>query len=126
MPVALRWATSAAVGPNARRSRRCRICRSEARSAGTADPENPKQHSNNTVIPAKAGIHLPETRAAEQWVPAFAGTTDLGSCVAIRRTRGMRSFFTRPPALSIPALTSFGPLTAEIWAALFEESCRAL
>jgi hypothetical protein len=27
------------------------------------------------VIPAKAGIHLSTVRAAEPWVPAFAGTT---------------------------------------------------
>jgi hypothetical protein len=27
------------------------------------------------VIPAKAGIHSSDARAAERWVPAFAGTT---------------------------------------------------
>jgi len=27
------------------------------------------------VIPAKAGIHGPAARAAEEWVPAFARTT---------------------------------------------------
>jgi len=29
-----------------------------------------------TVIPAKAGIHHSAARAADKWVPAFAGTTD--------------------------------------------------
>jgi hypothetical protein len=27
------------------------------------------------VIPAQAGIHPSEIRAAKKWVPAFAGTT---------------------------------------------------
>jgi len=27
------------------------------------------------IIPAKAGIHLSTSETAEQWVPAFAGTT---------------------------------------------------
>ena len=31
-----------------------------------------------TVIPAKAGIHLSACAAADQWVPAFAGTTYMG------------------------------------------------
>jgi hypothetical protein len=29
-----------------------------------------------SVIPAKAGIHLPSSTAAERWIPAFAGMTD--------------------------------------------------
>ena len=28
-----------------------------------------------SVVPVKAGIHLSVARAAEAWVPAFAGTT---------------------------------------------------
>ena len=28
-----------------------------------------------SVVPAKAGTHLSVARAAEGWVPAFAGTT---------------------------------------------------
>jgi hypothetical protein len=28
-----------------------------------------------SVIPAKAGIHLSAARASEPWFPAFAGTT---------------------------------------------------
>jgi hypothetical protein len=32
---------------------------------------NPK-----AVVPAKAGIHSAVVRAADGWVPAFAGTTD--------------------------------------------------
>jgi hypothetical protein len=28
------------------------------------------------AVPAKAGIHVSSDRAAEQWVPAFAGTAN--------------------------------------------------
>jgi hypothetical protein len=31
--------------------------------------------SSISVVPAKAGTHLSVARAAEGWVPAFAGTT---------------------------------------------------
>jgi hypothetical protein len=31
--------------------------------------------TSNPVVPAKVGIHLSEARAAERWIPAFAGTT---------------------------------------------------
>src|SRR5204863_9918782 len=34
------------------------------------------------VIPAKAGIHLSAVQAAEEWVPAFAGTTEEDSSPA--------------------------------------------
>ena len=34
------------------------------------------RRNTTTVVPAKAGTHLSTTRTAEQWVPAFAGTTD--------------------------------------------------
>jgi hypothetical protein len=33
-----------------------------------------KKHK--TVIPAQAGIHLSAVRAAEKWIPAFAGMTN--------------------------------------------------
>jgi hypothetical protein len=35
----------------------------------------PFSQTNTTVIPAKAGIHLPAAAAAEGWIPAFAGMT---------------------------------------------------
>jgi hypothetical protein len=38
-----------------------------------ADTTTPR--TEKVVIPAKAGIHLSEAGAAEEWVPAFAGTT---------------------------------------------------
>jgi hypothetical protein len=31
--------------------------------------------TKQTAIPAQAGIHRSTTRAVEEWVPAFAGTT---------------------------------------------------
>ena len=34
------------------------------------------RRNTTTVVPAKAGTHASTTRTAEQWVPAFAGTTD--------------------------------------------------
>lgn len=30
----------------------------------------------NVVIPAEGGIHLSTASGADQWVPAFAGTTE--------------------------------------------------
>src|SRR5207253_8566672 len=33
-----------------------------------------------TAVPAKAGTHFSEARAAEGWVPAFAGTAKRNSC----------------------------------------------
>ena len=40
------------------------------------------------VVPAKAGIHGSEARAADRWVPAFAGTTVWGVFVSSWRIRG--------------------------------------
>jgi hypothetical protein len=40
---------------------------------------NPSNSSFSIVIPAKAGIHRATARAAEKWVPAFAGTTIEGA-----------------------------------------------
>ena len=34
------------------------------------------RRNTTTVVPAKAGTHASTARTAEQWVPAFAGTTD--------------------------------------------------
>ena len=34
-----------------------------------------QKENSKTVIPAKAGIHSSAVSGADQWVPAFAGTT---------------------------------------------------
>ena len=59
-------AVSGADPADRRRARRARRFRAEAGPQRAAD----------AVIPAKAGIHLSGDRVADQWVPAFAGTTD--------------------------------------------------
>src|SRR5205814_2852156 len=39
-------------------------------------PREAKSAQNKVVVPAKAGTHLSKARAAERWIPAFAGTTE--------------------------------------------------
>src|SRR6202049_2781090 len=51
------------------------------------------------VIPAKAGIHLSDSRTAEGWVPAFAGTTTLS-----RRAAPMIAYAIRRIMLMVPTL----------------------
>src|SRR6266542_2061792 len=125
MPTALTWRKSSMVGPNASRSSTCRICRSVARSAALAPTDNAKNRKK-IVIPATAGIHLSAARAAERWVPAFAGTTDLGGRGVILATSGrVFPFYTRRRA-GIPVLCSAPTPCAEIGAAFFEEGVGAL
>src|SRR6266540_3157245 len=125
MPTALTWRKSSMVGPSASRSSTCRICRSVARSAALAPTDNAKNRKK-IVIPATAGIHLSAARAAERWVPAFAGTTDLGGRGVILATSGrVFPFYTRRRA-GIPVLCSAPTPCAEIGAAFFEEGVGAL
>src|ERR1700682_6037175 len=94
MPIALRCFASSAVGPKANRSSMCRICRSETRSAATAGRnEAESRRTSKIVIPAKAGFHRADARAAEKWVPAFAGTADLGEQGVIERASGCTFWF---------------------------------
>jgi len=46
-----------------------------ARSAASAVPAKAGAHLAEIVIPAKAGVHASTVRAADEWVPAFAGMT---------------------------------------------------
>jgi NADH-quinone oxidoreductase subunit M len=46
-----------------------------ARSAASAVPAKAGTHLAEIVIPAKAGIHASTVRAADEWIPAFAGMT---------------------------------------------------
>ena len=70
-----------------------KIAVSGRRSRLAQNPTNVR--STKSVIPAKAGIHRASVRAADKWVPAFAGTTHLGRRLIIQETfRSLFSFYT--------------------------------
>src|SRR6266571_3262736 len=63
-------------------------CRSSILTIFIAGSRPREKPDNQTAVPAKAGTHLPTSRAADQWIPAFAGTA-VG-----------RGFLTRPNTAS--------------------------